>query len=94
MNIINKEKETNTFNAERKGIMIFVKTYIQEPGNCKEILSNLFSFCFIVPKPKRAIPRVVPLTYQESMNYLQGKRELDQTTRIAIQSGSTFAQYL
>lgn len=74
--------------------MILVKTYIQEPGNSEEILSNVFSFCYVVPSPKRPIKRVIPLTYAESVLYLQGKRALDVTTKIAIRDGSTFAQYL
>eukprot|EP01083_Nonionella_stella_P034410 94184_1 len=90
---------TDTMNVmrtadDRKAMMIFVKTYIQIPGKEEEILSNLFMFCYVVPNPKKAMKRVVPLTYEESMIYLQGKRALDETTKIAIRNGSAFAQYL
>ena len=88
------ERESVDFVTTRKAMMILVRTYIQEPGSQEEILSNVFSFCYVVPNPKRPLKRVIPLTYEESMIYLQGKRALDQTTKIAIRDGSTFAQYL
>ena len=88
------EREKVDFFKERKAMMIFVRTYIQEPGNSQEKLSNLFSFCYVVPSPKRSIRRVIPLTYEDAMIYINGKRALDQTTKIAIRDGSTFAQYL
>eukprot|EP00483_Globobulimina_turgida_P006703 UN06713 len=69
----------NRYN-DRKAMMIFVRTYIQEPGKSEEILSNIFSICYVVPYPIKSIRRVVPLTYEEAMIYLQGRRALDETT--------------
>ena len=87
-------REKVDFYEDRKAIMIFVRTFIQEPGNSEEKMSNIFSFCYVVPSPKRPIRRVIPLTYEDAMVYINGKRALDQTTKIAIRDGSTFAQYL
>jgi len=95
MNVMEeREQMQGEFYEGRRAMMIFVRTHIQEPGKSEEILSNVFSFCFVVPKPKRVMRRVIPLTYEESMVYITGKRALDQTTRIAIRDGSVFAQYL
>eukprot|EP01084_Bolivina_argentea_P087445 157938_1 len=88
------ERVTDDFYEGRKAMMIFVRTYIQEPGKSEEILSNVFSFCYVVPQPTKPIRRVLPLTYEEAMIYLQGKRAVDETTKIAIRNGSTFAQHL
>ena len=60
-------REKVDFFEGRKAMMIFVRTYIQEPGNSEEKLSNLFSFCYVVPSPKRPIRRVIPLTYKEHL---------------------------
>ena len=93
MNAMHARDKVDWFDG-RKAMMIFVRTYIQEPGSSEEILSNVFSFCYVVPKPKKPIRRVVPQSYEESMIYVNGKRALDQTTTIAIRDGSAFAQHL
>ena len=58
----------------------------------KELLSNLFSFTYVVPD--RTLPKVVPISYHESIVYLYGRRGMQETKNVAVRNGSLLAPYL